>query len=132
MKHLGKLWDRQRSWTLNPGRLELWGDAIASYWEALEGYPAHPGEATREKKGCWVGPPSPPGGASGPWAPSLSFRFSCSGGKSRLTGQEEAPGGGGGTEAAALPVGNLSASSRHGAFPAAPKDAALTPASPGR
>lgn len=88
---------------------------------------SHTGE-----EGCWVGPPSPPGGASGPWAPSLSFRFSCSGGKSRLTGQEEAPGGGGGTEAAALPVGNLSASSRHGAFPAAPKDAALTPASPGR
>lgn len=52
MKHLGKLWDRQRSWTLNPGRLELWGDATASCWEAPEGCPAHPGEATREKKGA--------------------------------------------------------------------------------
>lgn len=31
----------------------------------------------------------------------------------------------------ALPVGNLSASSQRGAFPAAPGDAALTPASPG-
>lgn len=83
---------------------------------------SHPGEER-----CCAATPSPPGGAGGPWAPSLSFRFSCSGGKSRLTGQEEAPGGGGGTEAAALPVDNLSASSRQGAFPAAPKDAALTP-----
>lgn len=49
-------------------------------------------------------PPSVPRRAGGPWAPSLSFHFSCSGGKSRLTGQEEALGGGGGTEAAALPV----------------------------
>lgn len=32
----------------------------------------------------------------------------------------------------ALPVGNLSASSQRGAFPAAPGDAALTPASPGK
>lgn len=75
---------------------------------------SHPGEER-----CCAATPSPPGGAGGPWAPSLSFRFSCSGGKSRLTGQEEAPGGGGGTEAAALPVDNLSASSRQGAFPAA-------------
>lgn len=84
---------------------------------AKEGFPAHAGESTREKEDV---PPSPPGGPGGPWAPSLSFLFSCSGAKSRLTGQEEAPGGGGGTEAVALPLCHLSASSRHGPSPAAP------------
>ena len=57
------------------------------------GCPAHPGEATWEEK-RWAGMPSPPNGAGGPRAPSLSFRFSCSGGKSCLTGQEEAPSAG--------------------------------------